>query len=123
VPARSDRIIGCLNATQGYGVTNGNSTLASVLTSKQFFAIRGLPTAFALGDLYGPDSYSGVVNPADPRVINTDTDPNYFTDEWIVVGSLDQDLGKGLSLKLTGNFESVRVDLSQDYTNSIQSRA
>lgn len=122
-------IIGCLNATQGYGVTNGNSTLASILTSKQFFAIRGLPAGqpgmpnFALGDLYGPDSYSGVVNPADPRVINTDTEPNYFTDEWIVVGSLDQDLGKGLSLKLTGNFESVRVDSSQDYTNSIQSRA
>ncbi|MCY1671550.1 TonB-dependent receptor [Novosphingobium sp. SL115] len=116
-------ILGCLNATLPYGTTNGNSTLASVLTSREFFAIRGLPTAFALGSLYGTDTYSGVVNPADPRVVNTDTKPTYFAEELIVVGSWNQELGGGLNLKLTGNYQDVSVDSSQDYNNSVQSRS
>ncbi|NLR72398.1 TonB-dependent receptor [Novosphingobium sp. ERN07] len=116
-------ILGCLNANLPYGTTNGNSTLASVLGSREFFAIRGLPTAFASGSLYGTDTYSGVVNPADPRVVNTDTKPSYFTEELIVVGSWDQELGGGLNLKLTGNYQDVKVDSSQDYNNSVQSRA
>ncbi|MDP3549507.1 MAG: TonB-dependent receptor [Novosphingobium sp.] len=116
-------VLGCLNANLPYGTTNGNSTLASVLGSREFFAIRGLPTAFAAGSLYGTDTYSGVVNPADPRVVNTDTTPSYFTEELIVVGSWDQELGGGLNLKLTGNYQDVTVDSSQDYNNSVQNRA
>ena len=116
-------ILGCLNTNLPYGTTNGNSTLASILTSREFFAIRGLPTSFALGSLYGTDTYSGIVNPADPRVVNTDTKPSYFTEELIIVGSWDQELGGGLNLKLTGNYQDVSVDSSQDYNNSVQSRA
>ncbi|WP_338465792.1 TonB-dependent receptor [Novosphingobium sp. ZN18A2] len=116
-------ILGCLNSTTPYGTTNANSTLASILTSKQFFAIQGIPTAFALNDLYGTDAFAGVVNPSDPRVVNTAYTPQYFTDEWIVQGSWNQELGNGLSLKLSGDWQQVAVDSSQDYNNAIQSRA
>ncbi|MFN3469062.1 MAG: TonB-dependent receptor [Novosphingobium sp.] len=116
-------VLGCLNSRLTNETTNGNSTLASILPSREFFAIRGLPSAFALPSIYGTDTYAGVVNPADPRVVNTDTKPSYFAEELIVVGSWDQELGGGLSLKLTGNYQDVKIDSSQDYNNSVQSRA
>lgn len=116
-------ILGCLNATTPYETTNANSSLASILTSKEFFAVSGLPTAFALGSVYGTDSYANVVNPSDVRTVNTDYTPQYFTDEWIVQGSWNQELGGGLNLKVSGDWQKVRVDSSQDYNNSVQSRA
>lgn len=116
-------VLGCLNASRDYGTTNANTTFVGVLTSKEFFAIRGLPTAFALGSVYGPDSYQGVVNPADTRVVNTDTTPSYFTDELLIQGSWAQELGGGLNLKVSGNYQEVEVDSSQDYNNSVQNRA
>ncbi|MDP3907707.1 TonB-dependent receptor [Novosphingobium sp.] len=116
-------VMGCLNGTLANGTTNANTTFVGVLTSREFFAIRGLPTALALGSIYGPDAYSGVVNPADTRVVNTDTKPSYFTDELIIQGSLAQELGGGINVKLSGNYQEVEVDSSQDYNNSVQNRA
>jgi outer membrane receptor protein involved in Fe transport len=116
-------ILGCLNATLPNETTNANATLAEIFTSQQFFAVRGIPAAFALGSLYGTDSYASAINPTDPRQVYTAYTPQYFTDEWIVTGSLDQELGGGLNLKVSGNWEKVGVDSSQDYNNAIQSRA
>lgn len=116
-------VLGCLSGGRPNEMTNSNTTFVGVLTSKEFFAIRGLPTSFALGSIYGPDAYAGVVNPADTRVVNTDTNPTYFTDELIIQGSLAQELGGGLNLKLSGNYQEVEVDSSQDYNNSVQNRA
>jgi iron complex outermembrane recepter protein len=116
-------VLGCLNATRPYETTNSNTTFTGVLTSREFFATQGLPTAFALGSVYGPDVYSGVTNPADPRVVNTDFTPTYFSDEWIVQARLEQELGNGLDLKLEGNWQKVNIDSSQDYNNSVQNRA
>ncbi|WP_408589868.1 TonB-dependent receptor [Novosphingobium sp.] len=116
-------ILGCLNGSTPYGSVNGNATLASILTSKEFFAIRGLPTAFALGSLYGNDVYKGTVNPTDPRVINTDFNPQYYTQETILQGTLKQDIGDKFSLKIEGNYERVKIDSEQDYNNSVQDRS
>ncbi len=116
-------VLGCLAGGLPYETTNANTTFVGVLTSKEFFATQGLPTALALGSVYGPDVYAGVVNPADVRTVNTDTKPSYYTQEWIVQGSIDQELGSGLSLKLSGNYQKVDLDSSQDYNNSVQSRA
>jgi len=116
-------VLGCLNGRREFGTTNSNTSFVGVLTSKQFFATQGVPTAFALGDIYGPDPYAGVVNPADMRTVNTDTKPSYYTQEWIVQGSIDQELGSGLNLKVSGNYQKVDVDSSQDYNNSVQNRA
>lgn len=122
-------VMGCLAGDRKYEVTNANSTLGTIFGSQEFFRIRGLPAGLgggpdiSLGSLYGPDAYAGVVNPADPRVVNTDFTPTYFSEEWIVQGSLQQDLGSGLSLKVSGNWQSVKVDSQQDYNNSVQNRS
>lgn len=116
-------VLGCLSGGRPFETTNSNTTFVGVLTSREFFATQGLPTALALGSIYGADPYAGVVNPADYRTVITDTKPSYYTQEWIVQGSLDQELGSGLSLKLGGNWEKVDLDSSQDYNNSVQNRA
>lgn len=116
-------VLGCLNGTRDYEVTNANTSFVGVLTSREFFATQGIPTAFALGSLYGPDAYTGALNPADPRVINTDFTPTYETDEWIAIGRLEQELGSGLSFSLQGKYQRVRIESQQDYNLSIQNRA
>lgn len=116
-------VMGCLNGTRDYSTTNGNSTFVGVLTSREFLASQGIPTAFALGSLYGPDVYANAVNPTDPRVVNTDYAPTYETDEIIAQGHIDQDLGGGLKLKISGNYQRVRLESQQDYNLSVQNRA
>ncbi|WP_421837911.1 TonB-dependent receptor [Novosphingobium sp.] len=116
-------ILGCLNTTRGTSTTNGNALLANVLTSREFFAIRGLPTAFALGSIYGPQVYRNEVNPADPRVVNTDFKPSYFTEETILQGVLKQDIGEKFSLRVEGNYQNVKVDSQQDYNNAVADRS
>ena len=129
-------VLGCLNGKRDFQMTNANTTFVGVLTSREFFAIRNLPTAFALGSLYGTTStpaaptpgtdaynWSGATNPADMRTVNTDLTPSYFTQEWIVQGSIEQDLGGGLQLKVGGNYQKVDLDSSQDYNLSVQNRA
>ncbi len=116
-------ILGCLNTTRGTSTTNGNALLANVLTSKEFFAIRGLPTTFALGSIYGPQVYRNEVNPADPRVVNTDFQPTYFTEETILQGTLKQDIGDKLSLRVEGNYQNTKVDSQQDYNNAVADRS
>ena len=123
-------VMGCLNARRDYSTTNGNSTLGTIFASQEFFRIQGLPAGqtsmtpnFSIGSLYGPDYFAGVVNPADPRVVNTAYTPTYFTQEWIIQGKLEQELGSGLSLKLQGNYQDVKLDSTQDYNNAVQNRS
>ena len=135
-------VLGCLNGSRQFETTNANSSFVGVLTSEQFFRLKGLPAGqasfgglnLALGSLYAPtstpgapvpgvDPYAGVVNPADYRTVNTDYLPTYYTREWIAQGTLAQDLGNGLSLKVEGNYQNVVVDSSQDYNLSVQNRA
>ena len=123
-------VMGCLAATRNYEMTNANTTFTGVLTSQEFFRLRGLPAGqtvvtpnFSLGSLYGTDINAGAINPADPRVVNTDFTPQYFTDELILQASLEQDLGGGLQLSLSGNYQEVEVDSSQDYNLAVANRA
>ena len=119
-------VLGCLAGKRAFETTNANTTFVGVLTSKEFLTTQlggFLGNFFALGSIYGPDAYAGVVNPADYRTVNTDNTPQYYAREWIAQGSIDQDLGNGLSLKVSGNYENVVVDSSQDYNLSVQNRA
>ena len=118
-------VLGCLAGSRPYEVTNSNSTFVGVLTSAEFFRLQGLPANLALGSLYGTDAYAwaGGTNPADPRTVNTDFKPTYYTQEWIVQGSIDQELGGGLNARLQGNWQDVRLDSQQDYNLSVQNRA
>ncbi|MFZ5724824.1 MAG: TonB-dependent receptor [Pseudomonadota bacterium] len=115
-------VLGCLNNRRDPGVTNANSTFVGVLTSREFLAIRGIPTAFALGSLYGPDALSTFQPIADPRVVNTDYTPTYFSDELQVQGRLEHSFG-AINVSLAGVYQEARVDSSQDYNLSIQDRS
>ncbi|MEY4952912.1 MAG: hypothetical protein RL299_1336 [Pseudomonadota bacterium] len=126
-------VLGCLAGQRQFEMTNSNTSFVGVLTSREFFRLRGLPAGQAsfggldlsLGSLYGPDPYAwaGATNPADYRTVNTDTAPSYYTKEWIAQASIDQDLGGGMSLSLSGNYQSVVLDSQQDYNLSVQNRA
>ncbi len=116
-------VLGCLNLRRDAQVTNGNSTLASVLTSREFLVSQGVPAPFALGSVYGFDPFSTSVNPADPRQVNTDSPSPYRADEMILQASIRQDLGNGLSLRVLGNYQDTGVDSSQDYTLAVQNRS
>ncbi len=115
-------VLGCLNGKRDFQTSNANTTFVGVLTSREFFATQGLPASLALGSLYGPDAYTGAVNPADFRTVSTDHVPTYDTSEWIIQGSIEQDLGGGLKLKVGGNYQKVDLDSSQDYNLSVQNR-
>lgn len=115
-------ILGCLPNRLDFGATNTNSTFVGVLTSRQFFATQGLPTALALGNLYGPDANGNFVNPANVRQVSTDFNPEYFSDEQQYQARIDQQLGN-MNLQLTGFYHKASVDSRQDYTLSVQNRA
>src|SRR3546814_9663340 len=59
-------ILGCLNTRRDNAPFNGNATFTAALTSQEFLATQGIPTAFALGSLYGPDVYANTTIPSDP---------------------------------------------------------
>ena len=116
-------VMGCLNNTRDNSTTNANTTFVGVLTSQEFFRLRGLPASFALGSLYGTDIYANVTNPTDPRVVNTDFNPTYQTTEWIAQGSIDHEFDGGISVKLSGNWQKVELESQQDYNLSVANRA
>jgi iron complex outermembrane recepter protein len=115
-------ILGCLPNRRDFGTTNGNALLAGILGSREFFALNGLPTALALGSIYGPDGYANNVNPASVRQVNTDFTPEYFADEQMYQARIDQELGN-LNLQVTGFYHKTRVDSRQDYNLAVQNRA
>ncbi|NBU78630.1 MAG: TonB-dependent receptor [Sphingomonadaceae bacterium] len=116
-------VLGCLPNSRQYGMTNANSTFVGTLSSREFLTLNRIPVpALGLGSVYGPDVYAGVLNPADPRVVNTDHKPTYFTSEQQFQARINQELGK-LNLQLTGFYHTSKVDSSQDYNLSVQNRA
>lgn len=115
-------VLGCLPNRLAYQTTNANSTFVGTLSSREFLAVNGIPSAFGLGSLYGPDAYSSQVNPANPRQVNTDYTPTYFTSEQQYQARLEQEFGS-MKLQLTGFYHKSKVDSSQDYNLSVQNRA
>ncbi len=116
-------VLGCLNNRRDANVTNANSTFVGVLTSREFLTINGIPSAFGLGSLYGPDAYTGSVNPQDVRTVSTDSPSTYFADEIIGQAHLEHEFDGGIAVSLSGTYQRVRVDSSQDYNLSVQNRS
>ena len=117
-------VLGCLPGQLQFGTTNANSTFVGTLSSREFLttqagaALAGL----GLGSLYGPDAYASNVNPPDPRVVNTDNVPTYFTDEIQASAKIEHDFGH-VKVKLSGLYQQNKVDSSQDYNLSVQNGA
>ena len=117
-------VLGCLPDRLGFEQVNGDSTLASVLTSSQFLKLRTstAPLApFALGSVYATDGdvYSGYVNPADMRTVNIDSLPTFKTNEKQVLVNFSQDFGQVL-FKLDGGYTEGMTDSSVDYNVGIE---
>ncbi|MGN6288254.1 MAG: TonB-dependent receptor [Sphingopyxis terrae] len=115
-------ILGCLNNRLDNSPFNGNATFTAALTSREFLATQGIPTAFALGSLYGTDVYANTTIPSDPRTVNTAYTPSYFTSELTLQGRLDHNFGP-VSLQVSGQYQKVKLDASQDYNSNIGNRA
>ncbi len=115
-------ILGCLNNRLDNSPFNANATFTAALTSREFLAIRGIPQAFALGSLYGPDIYANTTIPSDPRTVNTAYTPTYFTSELTLQGQIDHNFGP-VSLQVSGQYQKVKLDASQDYNSNVGNRA
>jgi iron complex outermembrane recepter protein len=115
-------ILGCLNNRRDFGALNQNSTFVGTLGSREFLAVNGIPSAFGLNSLYGPDGNANFVNPANVRVVNTDFDPEYFTDEQQYQARLEQEFGS-FKLQLTGIYQKNNVDSRQDYNLNVADRS
>ena len=126
-------VLGCLPGgltTNGQnGVTNANATLASLFVSSQFL---GSPAIFgalapalkplAIANLYGPDAYSGAINPQDPRQVYTAYQPRYFADEINAEIRVEHDFGN-VKLDVSGLYQRDTVDSSQDYDLALNNPA
>lgn len=115
-------ILGCLNNRRDASPFNSNATFTAALSSAEFLATQGIPTAFALGSLYGPDIYANTTVPTDPRVVNTAFQPEYYTDELILQGKFEHNFGP-VTLQLSGNYQNVDLDSRQDYNLNVGDRS
>lgn len=116
-------ILGCLPDKLAYQTTNGNSTLASIQSSKEFLTLAtGSAGAglFGLGSVYGTDFFANAVNPADNRTVNVDFNPTYFAEEEQYQAKFFHDFGS-VSLNLVGGYTRNSVDSRTDYTNAVES--
>jgi iron complex outermembrane receptor protein len=113
-------ILGCLPDQLAYESPNGNSTLAAVLTSTEFFRVNSASLApFGLQSLYGNDTYAGVANPANVRTVRIDYNPTYFADEEQYTAKFFHDFGK-LSFNFTGGYARNSVDSTTDYNLAVE---
>ena len=122
-------VLGCSPDRLEYETTNGNSTLAAVQSSREFYPIALGPTPlaalgpvfaqFGLQSIYGPDTFQGVVNPANNRTVNVDFRPTYFAEEEQYMGKFFHDFGT-ISLNLTGGYTRNVVSSRSDYNLAVE---
>jgi outer membrane receptor protein involved in Fe transport len=119
-------VLGCLPDRLGTDTLNGNASFAATLTSTEFLriAFAGTPLAavgptFALGSVYGADTYAGFQNPTDLRTVNIDSLPKFRTNEKQVLLNFNQDFG-GVKLKIDGGYTEGSTDSTVDYNLAIE---
>jgi outer membrane receptor protein involved in Fe transport len=116
-------VLGCLPGQLAFENVNTNALFApGTLPSREFLGINGIPQAFGLGSIYGPDAGTGSAKPQNIRQINSDFSPTFFSEELIVQAKLQQRLGQ-INLSLSGTYQDTKTDSSQDYTFSVANRA
>ncbi|MFN3943821.1 MAG: TonB-dependent receptor [Allosphingosinicella sp.] len=110
-------VLGCRPDRLAFETVNGRSTLAAILSSREFFTLNSPTlTNFGLTSIYGQDVFfGGVVNPADLRTVRTDFTPTYFAQEYHLMGRLEQELGPQFNITLTGGYTNAKVDSRTDY--------
>ena len=120
-------VLGCLPDRLTTEQLNGDATLASILTSREFatIALGALAPIFRpleLGSVYASDGdvYSGFVNPSDLRTVNIDSEPRFRTNEKQVLVNISQDVGSSFNLKLDGGYTEGSTDSTVDYNVGVE---
>lgn len=115
-------ILGCRPDKLGNQATNGDATLASIITSREFLTIAGAGALapFALGSIYSDDgnAFSNAVNPTDVRQVSIDYEPTYLSDELIIQGELSHDF-ENFTVTLNGGYSDNKVDSRTDYNLTV----
>ncbi|CAN5378857.1 TonB-dependent receptor [soil metagenome] len=111
-------VLGCLPDRLGNDVVNANSQLTTLFSSTQLInislaqagaaALIPLFAPLTTGSIYAPDGYANATNPTDPRVVNTDFDPNYFTEEQQYTAKFFHDFGP-VAFNFTGGYAKNEV--------------
>ncbi|CAM3058465.1 Colicin I receptor [Sphingomonas antarctica] len=113
-------VLGCLPDRLGFDTLNGNASFAATLTSTEFLRIAAAPLApFALGSVYGPDTYANFNNPADLRTVNIDSLPQFRTQEKQILVNFSQNFGAA-TLKIDGGYTKGFTDSTVDYNLAIE---
>ena len=115
-------VLGCLNTRLDFDKSNTNSTFTGTLTSREFLGVNGIPAAFGLGSLYGPDSFANFDEPNDVRQVRTAFTPEYFSDEITAQAKIQHSFG-AISASLSGTYQETEVDSRQDYNLGIPDRS
>lgn len=116
-------VLGCLPARLDFAAPNTNATFApGTLPSREFFGVNGIPQAFGLGSLYGPDTTANFVKPRNIRQINSDFRPTFFSDELLLQAKIQQTFGD-FQLSLSGTYQDTNTDSQQDYLFSVADRS
>ena len=114
-------VLGCSPDRLEFETANGDSTLATALSSRQLFALSSLAQGGGLGNFGisdfrpGGDVFQGVVNSTDLRRVNVDFTPTYFAEEFQALGRLEHNFGP-VTFGLTGGYTFNKVDSRVDYT-------
>lgn len=114
-------ILGCQPDKLAFETSNGNSTLATILTSREFMGIAGLGalSPVALNSVYqANDSFAGVINPTDVRTVRVDYTPTYFAEEQQYTLKIQHNFGP-VSVNLTGGYMKNSVDSTSDYNLAV----
>ena len=117
-------VLGCQPNGLAAQHTNGNSTLASILTSTEFLRIAapGLGAAIpglAFGSVYqANDTFSGSFVTDDPFEVETQYQPTYKSDELILMANIEYAFEKG-TLSIIGGYDKNMVDSRADYSLAV----
>ncbi|HEX7822020.1 MAG TPA: TonB-dependent receptor [Sphingobium sp.] len=113
-------ILGCAPDKLTNETTNGNATLGTLVSSREFLGLLsgGALTDFGLASLYDTDTFAGVANPAGVRTVRIDTTPTYFAKEEQYTVKFFHNFGP-ISLNFTGGYMGNTVDARSDYTLAV----
>lgn len=97
-----DRTLGCSASDTGFETPDSRSTIFQTLG-----AVSGVinPTV---------DYFAGALNPSDPRLVNQDIDPIFFSEEWNGSLEISHDFGN-ISLTSLSAYQEFKRDLTHDF--------
>jgi outer membrane receptor protein involved in Fe transport len=116
-------ILGCAPNGLTNQITNGNSTLASILTSQEFLRLNGFGAAapgLAFGSLYNPNdnTFSNAIVPEDVRQVYTQFTPTYESNELVAMANVEY-RWDNFTLTGIGGYVQSSVDSRVDYSLAV----